>query len=36
MGRLASPYKRISVPEEMSNLLEEQVMVLASGYTSGD
>ena len=36
MGRLASPYKRISVPEEMSNLLEEQGMVLASGYTSGD
>ena len=36
VGRLASPYKRISVPEEISNLLEEQGMVLASGYTSGD
>ena len=28
MGRLASPYKRISVPEEISSLLEEQGMVI--------
>ena len=26
----------MSVPEAISNLLEEQGMVLASGYTSGD
>ena len=28
MGRLASPYKRISVPEEISSLLEEQGLVI--------